>query len=316
MSKLGKIIALGLLLLGILASTPSFAQVSRTTEEQAPTMQTTPTVPGVMSLFFKDLGQRVQLWFTFNEEADTDLRITFAEDNLSLARYIAGARLSADAEAKAVDLAARSNELSRSVAERLEAWANNKQEVKPELIDRTRTYFRNAQDLLAEITANLSDPEQRQQIEATNQELKIQLTKVEEFIDKGNTGSRGIVDQAGIMRPTRDRDRDRDGIDDQTETDLGLSTENFDTDGDGLSDRAEIEKYGTDPNNKDTDGDGFKDAVEVLEGYNPRGTGNGSTILATSSLKFINTTLVKTQLKPETLEYLKAVVKNYEVKKN
>ncbi|MDZ4182276.1 MAG: OmpA family protein, partial [Candidatus Cloacimonadaceae bacterium] len=38
-----------------------------------------------------------------------------------------------------------------------------------------------------------------------------------------------------------------------------------DTDGDGLSDKDEIEKYGTDPNKKDTDGDGLSDYDEVMK---------------------------------------------------
>lgn len=42
-----------------------------------------------------------------------------------------------------------------------------------------------------------------------------------------------------------------------------------DTDGDGLSDRQEIDDYGTDPNRTDTDGDGVADGVEVAAGTDP-----------------------------------------------
>jgi thiol-disulfide isomerase/thioredoxin len=46
-------------------------------------------------------------------------------------------------------------------------------------------------------------------------------------------------------------------------------TEDFiDSDGDGLSDSAEIE-LGSDPNNTDSDGDGYQDGWEVTEGTNP-----------------------------------------------
>ncbi|MBT6691586.1 hypothetical protein HOB10_04610 [Candidatus Parcubacteria bacterium] len=48
--------------------------------------------------------------------------------------------------------------------------------------------------------------------------------------------------------------------------------ESRDTDGDGLPDKLE-EGLGTDPNNPDTDGDGHNDRTEVLNGYNPLGTG-------------------------------------------
>lgn len=42
-----------------------------------------------------------------------------------------------------------------------------------------------------------------------------------------------------------------------------------DTDGDGLSDSAEINVYHTDPKNPDTDGDGVSDGDEVRNGYSP-----------------------------------------------
>jgi len=43
-----------------------------------------------------------------------------------------------------------------------------------------------------------------------------------------------------------------------------------DSDGDGLSDDDEINKYGTDPTNPDTDGDGCEDGFEVTHGFDPR----------------------------------------------
>lgn len=46
----------------------------------------------------------------------------------------------------------------------------------------------------------------------------------------------------------------------------------IDSDGDGLSDEAEI-GFGTDANTPDTDGDGFGDAEEIKNGYNPLGPG-------------------------------------------
>lgn len=46
-----------------------------------------------------------------------------------------------------------------------------------------------------------------------------------------------------------------------------------DSDRDGLSDEAELEKYKSDPQNPDTDGDGFNDGQEVRNGYDPAGPG-------------------------------------------
>lgn len=64
-------------------------------------------------------------------------------------------------------------------------------------------------------------------------------------------------------------DLDRDGITNEEETKLGLNPEEFDTDGDGVSDKAEIDVWKTDPKNVDTDGDGVRDGVEVVEGTDP-----------------------------------------------
>jgi len=68
-------------------------------------------------------------------------------------------------------------------------------------------------------------------------------------------------------------DKDRDGIPDIEEEKLGTSQEEFDTDGDGLTDLEEIEKWKTDPLDPDTDDDGFFDGYEVLKGFNPAGEG-------------------------------------------
>lgn len=46
-----------------------------------------------------------------------------------------------------------------------------------------------------------------------------------------------------------------------------------DTDGDGLTDGDEQQKYKTNPNNKDTDGDGYTDNEEIKNGYDPNGPG-------------------------------------------
>lgn len=69
-------------------------------------------------------------------------------------------------------------------------------------------------------------------------------------------------------------DRDRDGISNDDEVSQGLDPDQFDTDGDGLDDKSEIDTWGTDPTVVDTDGDGFSDGWEVIHGYNPAGDGS------------------------------------------
>lgn len=78
-----------------------------------------------------------------------------------------------------------------------------------------------------------------------------------------------------VPLPTVDsqKDSDKDGLTDDQELKLGTDAANPDTDGDGLNDSAEINIWGTDPLVKDTDDDGFTDGQEVLNGFNPKGSG-------------------------------------------
>ena len=69
------------------------------------------------------------------------------------------------------------------------------------------------------------------------------------------------------------KDSDGDGLPDDLEKKLGTNPHSADTDGDGLSDYAEIFVYRTDPLNPDTDNDGMSDGDEVKVGRNPLGSG-------------------------------------------
>lgn len=65
-------------------------------------------------------------------------------------------------------------------------------------------------------------------------------------------------------------DYDADGLLNETEIQLGTNPYAPDTDGDGLSDYAELFVHGTSPLTTDTDGDGIPDGWEVQHGLNPR----------------------------------------------
>lgn len=49
--------------------------------------------------------------------------------------------------------------------------------------------------------------------------------------------------------------------------------DNMDIDGDGLTNEDELSIWFTDPLSSDSDNDGYKDNIEVINGYNPNGTG-------------------------------------------
>lgn len=64
-------------------------------------------------------------------------------------------------------------------------------------------------------------------------------------------------------------DPDRDGLTNLQEFQTGTDPRNTDTDGDGLNDGDEVNKYHTNPLLADTDGDGIPDGVEIQTGTNP-----------------------------------------------
>ena len=68
-------------------------------------------------------------------------------------------------------------------------------------------------------------------------------------------------------------DSDGDGLSNAREVEVGTDPENWDSDGDTLSDFEEVVAWKSNPLNPDTDGDGYADGVEVRNNYNPNGSG-------------------------------------------
>jgi len=68
-----------------------------------------------------------------------------------------------------------------------------------------------------------------------------------------------------FIRDNCEVDKDLDGLGKCDEEKLGTDPKNPDTDGDGLKDGEEVNKYFTSPLNPDADGDGLKDGDEVLK---------------------------------------------------
>jgi len=82
----------------------------------------------------------------------------------------------------------------------------------------------------------------------------------------GQINARDAVEIAGYTNPT---DTDNDGLYDMEEIELGTDRFDADTDGDMLSDGAEVNTYSTNPLCFDTDGDTMIDGWEVQVGLNP-----------------------------------------------
>lgn len=88
-------------------------------------------------------------------------------------------------------------------------------------------------------------------------------TDLNDVTNKKQDGFFGF--SAGFMfaGPSANADRDHDGLTNRIEKELGTDPKNADTDGDGLSDGAEVNQHRTDPLKADTDGDVLSDGAEV-----------------------------------------------------
>lgn len=99
---------------------------------------------------------------------------------------------------------------------------------------------------------------------------------------RSGSGSSGIEDAGAKAREQYIQsvfdqykdDMDQDGLSDSEEETQGLNKFDFDSDGDGLSDIAELQTWKTDPLHSDSDGDGSNDGIEVLDGSDPTDPGS------------------------------------------
>ena len=94
-------------------------------------------------------------------------------------------------------------------------------------------------------------------------------TEFNHYIDVGlawTWGGKKIGDDTGINDPHKPLDSDGDGLTDRYELEtVGTDPNNPDTDGDGLTDGDEVLTYGTDPLNPDSDFDMLSDGAEILK---------------------------------------------------
>lgn len=93
------------------------------------------------------------------------------------------------------------------------------------------------------------------------------LTDYQEAVTVGTNPTVADSDNNGLN--DAEDDQDGDGLSNKYELEIGTNPVLKDSDGDNLNDFDELNVYGTDPLNRDTDGDGAEDGIEILYGSNP-----------------------------------------------
>lgn len=104
------------------------------------------------------------------------------------------------------------------------------------------------------------------------------VVPVEDVVVEETVGSAVVDDLTGTVIDDQvlfgePIDKDVDGLDDDTEINIGTDPNNWDSDGDELSDGDEVSIWKTDPLNPDTDGDTYLDGAEIKSVYSPTGPG-------------------------------------------
>lgn len=93
------------------------------------------------------------------------------------------------------------------------------------------------------------------------------LTDYQEAVTVGTNPTAVDSDNNGIN--DAEDDQDGDGLSNKYELEIGTNPVLNDSDGDNLNDFDELNVYGTDPLNRDTDDDGAEDDIEILYGSDP-----------------------------------------------
>jgi len=118
-----------------------------------------------------------------------------------------------------------------------------------------------------------TNPLATQTVNAANTSIAMVVQKTNLAGTETNTanGGKGVSTQTALAatQSWENADDDQDGLTNGQELLLGLNPNQRDSDGDGLDDGDEINRWKTNPLNPDTDGDGLKDGDEIAQGTNP-----------------------------------------------
>ncbi len=224
------------------------------------------SLPSDWSLFWSGVGEKISLLITLDPLKDAEKRIEYAMEHMQLAQFAA----ENGEQDKALELVKSAGQFIEDIDQKKEDWNNEKI-----TITQKNILLHNINAMLL-LTNGYSNSIRRQFSTPEQSQLYREITQLfaEPTQNLFNIYYQNI---ASIMRQEFNfdfvADSDRDGLSNAEEKQLGTSHLDFDTDGDGISDKKEIERYGTDPTRGDTDGDGFWDGVEIINGFNPLGTG-------------------------------------------
>lgn len=265
-----------------------------------------PDLPGAIGLFFRGISQSIQLLFSVDATKDATLRLKFAEDNLQLVERMVQLTANQRSVDQATQLAERARTFVTTVNERQEKWSKGDPDALNSLLAQANSYFTQAENVLEELNLMSENEEWRTTLTRIYDDISKENDKTKQFLINTLGRTVGAEDELGDESVILENDKDDDGIEDKDEIILGLSTTDFDTDGDGLSDKQELEIFGTDPTKADTDGDGHRDGLEILKGFNPVGSGSFSTTtLKSDGFVFVKTKMNLPTLSPTTLNLLK-----------
>ena len=298
-------------------SRTSSGDSTATVTEDTRVITTVEDIPGKTSLFFRNVKQQIQLMFTFGSREDAELRLQFSADNLQLASDIISLTQDSSVADRANDLAAKAGNLVEQVNDTLSELKDGDKATIDALNQSLTTHYNTVKPLLTILKDNPAFATENTEMAATLAKLDAEHTELQTFLEAQiNEAPAMIAGNSGLPE-----DIDNDGISDDQEEEMGLDILDYDTDQDSLSDRREIEYYGTDPTKVDTDGDGYRDGFEVMNGYNPAGTegtleAHLSKQLDANTLQFISAKKVLPNLTPATLKFLNDSAQKYQQPRN
>lgn len=147
-------------------------------------------VPTALGLFFRGMGERISLLFTFDALKKADKQIAFAEIRADIAEQVIEESDSERAREIAERMINRSTELVERALERKERWVEKEETKAQALLDRTARHEAQRQELLDRLEMNVVDGDDEQEYLEEKSEA---VDKIHEFQEHINQRSRRLL---------------------------------------------------------------------------------------------------------------------------